>query len=152
MVADELFNRAMMAHETRQVQQAAALLPEAIAAYRRLEPLDADGLFHLASLELAVGYNAEARATSDRILAQAPNNLLGLATAARASEESAPNEARELWQRYLDSFDEQQRGRVPEYAHHQQMFPMLNQQANEYIARAPGNAAPPEGASGKPVP
>ena len=36
MVADELFNRAMMAHETGQAQQAATLLPEAIAAYRSL--------------------------------------------------------------------------------------------------------------------
>jgi len=151
MVADELFNRAMMAHETGQAQQAAALLPEAIAAYRRLEPLDADGLFHLASLELAAGNDAEARATSNRILAQAPNNLLALATAARASEKSAPNEAKELWQRYLDSFDEQQRGRVPEYAHHQQMFPMLNQRANEYIARAPGNATLPVKAPKKPA-
>lgn len=143
MLADQLFNRAMTAHETGQAQQAAAFLPEAIAAYQGLEPLDADGLFHLAVLQLASGNEGGARATSDRILANAPSHLLGLAAAAQASEESAPNEAKGLWQRYLDAYDEQQ-GRAPEYAHHQKMFPMLSKQASEFIARAPGDATPPE--------
>ena len=142
VVADQLFNRAMTAHETGQAQQAAALLPEAIMAYQGLEPLDADGLFHLAALQLAVGDAGASRATSDRILAAAPNHLLGLAAAAQASEQSAPNEAKEFWQRYLDAYDEQQ-GRVPEYGHHERMFPMLNKQANEFIARAPGDATLP---------
>ena len=141
MIADQLFNRAMMAHETGQAQQAATLMPEAIAAYQRLEPLDADGLFHLASLQFAAGNAGGARATSDRILATAPNHLLGLAAAARASEQSAPNEAKGLWQRYLDVYDAQQ-GRAPEYAHHQQLFPILNGEANEFIARAPVDAKP----------
>jgi hypothetical protein len=143
MVADQLFNRAMTAHETGQAQQAATLLPEAITAYQRLEPLDADGLFHLAVLQLATGNDGGARATADRILVTAPNHLLGLVAAAQASEKSAPNDAKQLWQRYLGAFDEQQ-GRVPEYAHHQQMFPMLSKRANEYIAWAPGDATIPE--------
>jgi hypothetical protein len=151
MVADQLFNRAMMAHETGQTQQAAVFLPEAIAAYQTLESLDADGLFHLALLQLAAGNAAEARATSDRILATAPNHLLGLATAAQASEQSAPNEAKGFWQRYLDAYDGQQ-GRAPEYGHHQKMFPMLSRQASEFIARAPGNATPPARAPNKPAP
>jgi hypothetical protein len=142
MVADQLFNRAMTAHETGQAQQAATLLPEAIMAYQRLEPLDADGLFHLAVLQLAVGNEAGARVTSNRILATAPNHLLGLAAAAQASEKSAPNEAKGLWQRYLDAYDEQQGG-APEYAHHQRIFPTLSKQASEFIARAPGNATLP---------
>ncbi len=140
-VADQLFNRAMMAHETGQAQQAAVFLPEAIAAYQGLEPLDADGLFHLALLQLAAANLGEARATSERILATAPNHLLGLAAAAQASERSAPNEAKGFWQRYLDAYDEQQ-GRVPEYGHHQRMFPALSKQASEFITRAPGNATP----------
>jgi len=152
MVADQLFNRAMMAYETGQTPQAAAFLPEAITAYQGLEPLDADGLFHLASLQFADGDMVGARATAGRILAAAPSHLLGLAAAARASEQSAPNEAKGLWQRYLDVFDEQQQARVSEYAHHQQMFPMLSQRANEYIARAPGNAVLPEDAVKKPTP
>lgn len=143
MAADELFNRAMMAHETGQTQQAAVFLPEAIAAYQLLEPLDTDGLFHLAALQLAVGNAGGARATADRILATAPNHLLALAMAAQALQKSAPNEAKGLWQRYLDTYDEQQ-GRVPEYGHHQQMFPTLNKQASEFIARATDNATLPE--------
>jgi hypothetical protein len=142
MVADQLFNRAMMAHETGQAQQAAAFLPDAIAAYQGLEPLDADGLFHLALLQLAVGNEAGARATSDRILATAPNHLLGLAAAAQASEQSAPNEAKGFWQRYLDAYDGQQ-GRAPEYVDHERLLPILNKQASEFIARAPGNATLP---------
>jgi hypothetical protein len=149
-VADQLFNRAMMAHETGQTQQAAALMPEAIAAYQGLEPLDADGLFHLALLQLAVGNEGGARASADRILATAPNHLLGLAAAAQASEQSAPNEAKGLWQRYLDVYDEQQ-GRAPEYGHHQQMFPMLSNRASEFIARAPGNATSRQGTPEKPA-
>jgi hypothetical protein len=141
-VADQLFNRAMMAHETGQTQQAVIFLPEAIAAYQGLEPLDADGLFHLALLQLADGDEGGARASADRILATAPNNLLGLAAAAQASEKSAPNEAKDFWQRYLDAFVEQQ-GRAPEYAHHQQLFPIMRNRANEFIARAPASAASP---------
>jgi hypothetical protein len=141
MVADQLFNRAMMAHETGQTPQAAVLLPEAITAYQGLEPLDADGLFHLASLQFADGDMAGARATADRILATAPNHLLGLATAARASQKSAPNEAKDFWRRYLAAFGEQQ-GRAPEYRHHGQLFPILNSEANEFIARAPVDAKP----------
>jgi hypothetical protein len=142
VVADQLFNRAMMAHETGQAQQTATLLPEAIAAYQGLEPLDADGLFHLALLQLAAGNAREARTTSDRILATAPNHLLGLAAAAQASEQSAPNEAKGFWQRYLDAYDGQQ-GRAPEYGHHERMFPMLSKHASEFIARAPGSATLP---------
>jgi hypothetical protein len=142
MVADQLFNRAMMAHETGQTQQAAIFLPEAIAAYQGLEPLDADGLFHLAVLQLADGDAEGARATSDRILATSPDHLLGLAAAAQASEKTAPNDAKGFWQRYLDVFDEQQ-GRAPEYGHHQQMFPMLSTRASEFIARTPGDTTTP---------
>jgi hypothetical protein len=142
MAADQLFNRAMMAHETGQTQQAAIFLPEAIAAYQRLEPLDADGLFHLAVLQLADGDAEGARATADRILATAPDHLLGLAAAAQASEIIAPNEAKGFWQRYLDVYDEQQ-GKAPEYGHHQQMFPMLSVRASEFIARAPGDTTSP---------
>jgi hypothetical protein len=142
MAADQVFNRAMMAHETGQTQQAAVFLPEAIAAYQGLEPLDADGLFHLALLQLADGDEGGARASADRILAAAPNHLLGLAAAAQASEKSAPNEAKGFWQRYLDVFDEQQ-GRAPEYAHHQQLFPILGSRANEFIARTSVGATPP---------
>jgi len=151
MAADQLFNRAMMAHETGAEQQAAVFLPEAIGAYQRLEPLDADALFHLALLQLAVGDQSGARASADRILAAAPNHLLGLAAAAQASEQSAPNEAKAFWQRYLDAYDEQQ-GRVPEYQHHQQLFPILNGRASEFIARAPANATLPQAAAAKSAP
>ena len=151
MVADQLFNRAMTAHETGQAQQAAVFLPEAILAYQGLEPLDADGLFHLALLQLAAANSGEARANSDRILVTAPNHLLGLAAAAQASEQSAPNEAKGFWQRYLDAYDEQQ-GRAPEYGHHQRLFPMLSKRASEFIARAPGNAAPLKGTAKKSAP
>jgi hypothetical protein len=150
-IADQLFNRAMMAHETGQAQQAAILLPEAIAAYQGLEPLDRDGLFHLALLQLADGDEVGARTSADRILVEAPNNLLGLAAAAQASEKSAPNEAMAFWQRYLDAFAEQQ-GRAPEYAHHQQLFPILRERATAFIARAAGNAMLSEGISAKPAP
>ena len=150
MLADQLFNRAMTAHETGQAQQAATLLPEAITAYQMLEPLDADGLFHLAVLQLAAGNEAGARATSDRILAAAPNHLLGLAAAAQASEQSAPNDAKALWQRYLDAYDEQQ-GRVPEYGHHLRMFPGLSERASEFIAQTPGNATSQEGIPKEPA-
>jgi hypothetical protein len=151
MAADQVFNRAMMAHETGQTQQAAVLLPEAIAAYQRLEPLDTDGLFHLALLQLAVGNEGGARATADRILATAPNHLLGLGAAAQASEKSAPNEAKGFWQRYLDAYDGQQ-GRAPEYEHHQQLLPILGNRANEFIAWGPRKTTPPEEAPKKLAP
>ena len=137
-MADQLFNRAMMAHETGQTQQAAVFMPEAISAYQKLEPLDADGLFHLALLQLADGDAPGSRATSERILATSPDHLLGLAAAAQASETLAPNDAKRYWQHYLEVYNDQQ-GMEPEYGHHQQMFPMLGRRASEFIARTPGD-------------
>jgi hypothetical protein len=142
-VADQLFNRAMMAYETGQTQQAAVFLPEAIAAYRGLEPLDTDGLFHLALLQISDGDAAGSRATADRILATSPDHLLGLAAAAQASEKIAPEEANGFWQRYLDAFAIQQGRGGAGYEHHQQLFPILTNRAKESLARAPGNAASP---------
>ena len=142
-VADQLFNRAMMAHETGQAQQAAIFLPEAIAAYQGLEPLDVDGLFHLALLQISDGDAEGSRATADRILATSPDHLLGLAAAAQASEKIAPEEANGFWQRYLDAFAVQQGMGGVGYEHHQQLFPILSNRANESLARAPGNAASP---------
>jgi len=141
-LADQMFNRAMMAHESGQTQRAAALIAEAIAAYQQLEPLDADGLFHLAALQLAAGDDRAARVSANRILINAPDHLLGLVAAAQASEESAPQVAVRLWQHYLDVYDAQQ-GREPEYTHHQQMFPATNERARAFIASARGAAPPP---------
>jgi len=142
-VADQLFNRAMMAYETGQTQQAAIFLPEAIVAYQSLEPLDADGLFHLALLQISDGDAEGSRATADRILATSPDHLLGLAAAAQASEKIAPEEANGFWQRYLDAFAVQQGMGGVGYEHHQQLFPILSNRANEALARSPGNAASP---------
>ncbi len=140
-VADQLYNRAMMAHESGQAQ-AAALLAEATATYERLEPLDADGLFHLATLQLAAGDDRAARVSANRILLNAPDHLLGLAAAAQASEKSAPQVARRLWQHYLDVYDAQQ-GREREYAHHERMFPVTNDRARAFVASSAGAAVRP---------
>ena len=68
-----------------------------------------------------------------------------------ARRQSAPDEAKALWQRYLDAHDGQQ-GMAPEYVHHEQMFPMLSRRANEFIARPSGSATLPETAAKKPAP
>lgn len=133
--ADRLFDRVMRAESAGDTAQVEFFLPMAIQAYRQAGDLDADGLYHLSVLETAAGEPLRARETAERILAGAPNHILALGAAARASvvagDEAA---ARGYYRRLLDAFDaEPATGRV-EYLDHGGILPVYRGEAEAFLA------------------
>lgn len=128
--ADQLFNTAMMAGEQNDQATLAQVLPGALAAYRALAPLDGDGTFHLAALELAGAKDAEARATCATLLATNPNHLLALGISRRAAERMGDAAgARDFAQRLLKAYEAESTRPLQEYQDHQRMLPAYRAEA-----------------------
>jgi tetratricopeptide (TPR) repeat protein len=134
--ADRLFNRIMQAVSAGDTEQAAFFLPMGLMAYRALEALDLDGLYHLAVLETAAGEYTEALATTGRMLSTSPNHLLALAVAADASRETGDAAAaRRYYEQFLQVYEAEARRPLPEYQDHAQMLPEYRTDALAYLAR-----------------
>lgn len=122
--ADRLFNRIMAAREQGDLEEARFFAPMGIQAYQAAEPLDADGLYHLATIQVVAGDHAAALATADRILTANPNHLLGLAVAAEASELAGDTAtAGAFHRRFLDAYDTEIARGLPEYQGHSSILP-----------------------------
>lgn len=132
--ADRLFNRVMQSVSAGDSTQAAAFLPMAVSAYERVSDLDLDGHYHFAILQLVAGDAAAARAQADSILAVEPDHLFGLFTAAQAeAARGNHSEARELYARFLESYDaEIARDRL-EYREHAQVLPLNRDEARTVV-------------------
>lgn len=134
--ADRLFNRVMQAQSQGDAQQAAFFLPMAVLAYRQAGELDLDGLYHLSVLETAAGEPASGLATAERILARAPDHLLGLAAAAQAADALGDRDAaRPYYERFLAAFDAEEKKALPEYLDHAPILPAYKQEAEAYLKR-----------------
>ena len=130
--ADRLFNRIMTAAEQGNEAEVAQFMPMAIQAYEMVEGLDNDGLFHLALLHLTAESPDPALATADRILADNPDHLLGLAVAAQAAEAAGQEaQATGYWQRFLDAYETEAAKPLPEYVDHQPILPEYRAMARE---------------------
>lgn len=131
--ADRLFNRVMTAASTGDSTQARQFVPMAVMAYQRVDSLDADGRYHLAALHLVAGDYAAARAQADTLLATNPTHLFGLFSAAEA-ERSLGNQAaaRELFRRFLQSYDSEIARKLPEYEEHSQALPAMKAEAERH--------------------
>lgn len=128
--ADQLFNRIMTARETGDTTTARFFAPMGIQAYQAAEPLDDDGLYHLAIIHNVAGDYASARQTAERILARSPNHLLGLAAAAEAAEGAGdPAAAREYHSRLVQAYQTEFARGLPEYQDHARILP-------EYLEKA----------------
>jgi len=128
--ADRLFNRVMTAVANGDTAQAARFVPMAIAAYGRVENLDADGRYHLAALHMVNGDAASARAEADRLLAGNPTHLFGLFVAAQAADASGQREeAKAFFRRFDESYDAEVAKNLPEYGEHSQGLPEMREQA-----------------------
>ncbi|HEX6751504.1 MAG TPA: zinc ribbon domain-containing protein [Longimicrobium sp.] len=132
--ADRLFNRVMTAVSANDTAQALRFLPMAIAAYERVDSLDADGRYHLGALHLVSGQWAAARAQADTILAASPTHLYGLFVAAQA-EAGRGNQAaaKELYRRFLQAYDAETAKKLPEYEEHAQGLPAMKAQAEQAV-------------------
>lgn len=136
--ADRLFNRVMTAAANGDSAQAKQFLPMALGAYARVTPLDSDGRYHVATLHLLAGDFAAARAQSDTLLAQHPQHLFALFSAAKAEEGRGNQaEALALYRRVLDAYrTEAGRGDIPEYRDHAQALPAIRQEAQRVVGAA----------------
>jgi len=85
-VADNLFNHVVDAATLGDSAELEAFLPLALMSYDEARPLDADGLFHLATLQRIALLHAESLASARGILELHPDHLLGLGAAAAAAE------------------------------------------------------------------
>ncbi|MBA2668751.1 MAG: zinc ribbon domain-containing protein, partial [Gemmatimonadetes bacterium] len=103
--ADRLFNRVMQYVSDEDSVQARQFLPMALAAYQRVEDLDRDGHYHVAVLELVNENPSGARAHADTILAEEPDHLFGLATAAQAEMKMGnEGEGQAFFRRFLEVY------------------------------------------------
>jgi hypothetical protein len=121
---DRLFNRIMAAREQGNTAEAQQFAPMAIQAYEAAEPLDDDGIYHVAMVHIVLGDYDAAIATAERILSRNPNHLLGLAAAAEAAE-SAGDQAAALnyYRRYVDAYPSEVGRGLIEYQDHARILP-----------------------------
>ncbi len=135
--ADRLFDRVMRDASSGDSAQARAFLPMALAAYDRVDPLDADARYHLGVLELLGGDPAAARAQADTILTADPTHLFGLYVAAGAEQARGNRaEAQNLYQRLLDSYATETARNLPEYQAHQPALPGMRAAAQQFVSAA----------------
>lgn len=134
--ADRLFNRIMTAAEQGNEAEVNQFMPMAIQAYGMVPDLDNDGIYHLGLLHLTAGDYAQAMNEAERLMADEPNHLLGLAVAADASAGAGDSaQAVEYWQRFLDAYDSEAGKPLPEYVDHQPMMPEYRRMAREATGR-----------------
>lgn len=130
--AVDLFDQVMMADEAQDSAKVKQVLPQALAAYRELGALDADGLYHLSLLQRAGGDYTAALAAAGKVLSDAPNHLLALGAATRialASGDAAA--ARGYAARFLAAYEEELASPRPEYGHHDRILPVYRDEARK---------------------
>jgi hypothetical protein len=134
--ADRLFNRIMAAREAGDMASAQMFVPMATQAYLSAQPLDDDGLYHLALVHIVGGSYDAARATAEQTLARSPNHLLALAAAGEAAAESGDSAAaRDYYARFLDAYDSEIARALPEYQDHAGIFPEYQAAARRATGR-----------------
>lgn len=134
--ADRLFNRIMGSAESGDTSGARFFVPMALQAYQMAEPLDNDGLYHVALIQLVAGQPDSARATAQKILDASPHHLLALGVAAQAEvDEGNSSAARTLYQRFLDAYPAESGKTLPEYQEHAKILPIYKADAQKYLGK-----------------
>jgi hypothetical protein len=123
---DRLFNRVMAAREQGNTAEAQQFAPMAVQAYQASEPLDDDGLYHLAMVQMAAGDNTGAVETAERILARNPNHLLALGAAGEAADNLGDETAAlNYYQRLVGAYGTEIGRNLVEYQDHSRILPEL---------------------------
>ncbi len=132
---DRLFNRIMTEMERGDTTQAQFFVPMALQSYDMAAPLDADALYHVGLIHLVNDDADAARETAGQILSSSPNHLLALKVAAEAEARMGnQDEARQLYQRLLDHYEEESAKALPEYRQHGQVLPIYRDEAEGFVA------------------
>lgn len=136
VAADRLFNRIMGSAESGDTSGARFFVPMALKAYQMAAPLDNDGLYHVALIQLVAGQPDSARATAQKILSGSPHHLLALAVAAQAENaEGNASAARILYRQFLDAYPTESRKTLPEYQEHAKVLPVYRADAEKYLGK-----------------
>ncbi len=132
--ADRLFNLIMQNKEKGDTAKARFFVPMGVQAYGMAGDLDADGLYHLSLLQALGGSGQDALATARKILARAPDHLLGLAAAAEAAAAAGDRAAaRTYYQQYLDKYAAEKGKTLPEYKDHAGVLPEYQAEAQRFL-------------------
>jgi len=133
--ANRLFDRVMTESNAGNQDQVQFFLPMSISAYEQAEPLDADGLYHLATLQRMSGDGTAALATAQRILADTPTHLFGLSEAGEAALVLGDTaQAREYFQAVIDNWADEQAISRPAYQMHPAVMPTIRGTAEANVA------------------
>lgn len=133
--ADRLFDRVMRAVSAGNDAEVQQFLPMAIAAHERAMPLDADGLFHMALLQLTGQDPAAAIQTAEAGLKESPDHLLLLSVAAEAQQAAGnPDAAADLYRHLLDVWDREMASGLPDYQAHEQTLRDTESTARAFLA------------------
>lgn len=129
-----LFNRVMSSQSAGDTADVNFFLPKALVVHEQLAPSDPDGLYHFALLLEVNGDWEGALMKAREGLEQVPQYLLLLVVAAEASAALGDREeARELYARFLELYDEELERMRPGYEHHQAIFPVYREEAEAFL-------------------
>lgn len=131
--ANRLFNRVMTTLEAGDTAGALGFQPMAVQAYEMIEPLDLDGLFHVAMLQMLADPSA-AMVAANRMLEVEPDHILGLGMAAQAAIGLGDQDlAATHYQRLLEVFDAQVGRPLAEYQGHQPSLTQMQSAARAFL-------------------
>jgi len=132
--ATRLFNRVMTAVSQGDSVSARQFAPMAIGAYDMLTSQDLDTRYHVALLHLVNLDLPGARATAESMLAEAPDHLFGLYTAAQAEQGMGNTDtARTFYQRFLNAYDAEIALHRAEYLEHAVILPEMLESARQFL-------------------
>jgi hypothetical protein len=132
--ADALYDRVMRMLSAGDTAGAVGFLPMSISAYDIARPLDEDGLFHLALLQVTGGDAEGSLATAREALADSPNHLLNLAVAGRAAALLGDGvTAGQYYETLLAVWDVELARGLEEYGMHERMMADLRAEAETFL-------------------
>jgi NADPH-dependent ferric siderophore reductase len=132
--ADELFNRVMTAADNGDAATRDQFLPTALKAYEAAQPLDLDGIFHVALLHGAASDWAASLEAANEILSVEPGHLLGLVAAARAALGAGrQEEAGGYYRLILDNYDAEAARPLQEYQTHSRVLTAAREEARAFL-------------------
>ena len=109
--------------------------PMAVQAFQIAEPLDLDGVFHMALLQ-QLSDPAATLATAKRMLEAEPDHVLGLGMAGEASAATGDQvAATEYFSRLLEVYDVQFARNLPEYDGHRNIVVQMKATAEASLGR-----------------
>lgn len=132
--ADRLFDRVMRTISAGDTAGAMGFQPMAVQAYEIAQPLDMDGMFHLALLQ-ELADPAGALATAQQMMEQEPNHILALGVAAEASAAMGNlDQATQYFQQLVSAYDTEFARNLVEYDGHRQVMVSMKAAADSFLA------------------